>query len=131
MDGYTNNVLQQNPRKAARIALKVFLNIMDAWGVNLEQRQVFLSSPDRNEFEQWQQGNVESMNRDVIIRISYIIGIYKGLGLIFNDRSMADEWVNKPNKEFNDQSALEFMLGGDIEQLKQVREFVDGPFNFS
>lgn len=130
MDKDTNNILQQNPRKTARVALKVFLNIMDVWGVNLEQRQVLLGSPDRSEFEQWQQGNVESMNRDVIIRISYFIGIYKGLGLIFNDRSMADEWVNKPNKEFNDQSALEFMLGGDIEQLKQVREFVDGPFNF-
>jgi len=86
---------------------------------------VLLGSPDRNEFEQWQQGNVESMNRDVTIRISYVIGIYKGLGLIFNDRSMAGEWVNKPNKEFNEQSVLEFMLGGDIEQLMQVREFVD------
>ncbi|ATG59113.1 hypothetical protein CPA52_13105 [Pseudoalteromonas marina] len=23
---------------------------------------------------------------------------------------------------------MEFMIGGDIERLKQVREFVDGPF---
>lgn len=131
MDKLTNNILQQNPREAARVALKVFLNIMDAWGVNLEQRQALLGSPKQHEYESWQQGNVESINRDVVVRISFIIGIYKGLGLIFNDRSRADEWVNKPNKEFNGQSALEFMLGGDIERLKQVREFVDGPFNFS
>lgn len=65
------------------------------------------------------------------MRISYIIGIYKGLGLIFNDRSRADEWVNKPTPEFNGQSALDFMLRGTIDRLKQVREFVDGPFNFS
>ncbi|MBB1432182.1 antitoxin Xre/MbcA/ParS toxin-binding domain-containing protein [Pseudoalteromonas sp. SG43-4] len=130
MDTHTNNILQQNPREAARVALKVFLNIMDAWGVNLYQRQALLGSPKQYEYELWQQGNVESINRDVVVRISFIIGIYKGLGLIFNDRSRADEWVNKPNKEFNDQSALEFMLGGDIERLKQVREFVDGPFNF-
>jgi len=38
MDKDTNTILQQNPRKAARVALKVFLNIMDVWGVNLEQR---------------------------------------------------------------------------------------------
>ncbi|PKH92137.1 DUF2384 domain-containing protein [Pseudoalteromonas sp. 78C3] len=130
MDKHTNNILQQDPRKAARVALKVFLNIMDAWGVNLDQRQVLLGSPKNSEFEQWQQGNVETMNRDVVIRISYIIGIYKGLGLTFNDRIWADKWVNKPNPEFNGQSALDFMLSGNIEQLKQVREFVDGPFNF-
>lgn len=102
---------------------------MDAWGVKIKQHQVLLGSPDRNKFEQWQQGNIESMNLDVIIRISYIIGIYKGLGLIFNDRNRADKWINKPNEEFNGQSALESMFGGDIDQLKQVREFVDGPFN--
>lgn len=78
MDKRTNNILQQNPREAARVALKVFLNIMDVWGVNIKQRQVLLGSPDKNEFEQWQQGNVESMNRDVIIRISYIIKYTKG-----------------------------------------------------
>lgn len=69
------------------------------------------------------------MNSDVVMRISYIIGIYKGLDLIFNDRNRADEWVNKPNKEFSAQSALDFMLDGNIERLKQVREFVDGLFN--
>ena len=128
MDKHTNNILQQDPRRAARVALKVFLNIMDAWGVNLDQRQVLLGKPEQREFKLWQQGNVESMNSDVVIRISYIIGIYKGLGWIFNDRIWADKWVNKPNPEFNGKSALDFMLSGNIEQLKQVRELVDGFF---
>ncbi|MBB1327374.1 DUF2384 domain-containing protein [Pseudoalteromonas sp. SR45-1] len=128
MDDHAGNISEKDKLELTRIAYKVFLNIMDAWSINTKQQRVLLGSPEISEFELWQQGNTKDMNHDVIMRISYIVGIYKGLGLIFNDRVQADKWVNKPNQEFNDRSAITFMLEGNIEQLKRVREFVDNSY---
>ncbi|MBH0018711.1 antitoxin Xre/MbcA/ParS toxin-binding domain-containing protein [Pseudoalteromonas sp. NGC95] len=130
MRNYTNDIFQQDPKRAYQVTLSVFFRIMDKWNLEHSQQIILLGSPQESLFQEWLQNKVENISDEVLIRISYILGIYKGLGLIFNKRSQADSWINKPNKKFNQLSALEFMLNGEIEQLEEVRKYVDRQFGF-
>lgn len=67
------------------------------------------------------------MPADVLERISYILGIYKALHLLFADRAQADGWVRRPNAAlmFGGRSALERMLAGDVADLHAVRQYLD------
>ncbi|CCQ10873.1 hypothetical protein PALB_17470 [Pseudoalteromonas luteoviolacea B = ATCC 29581] len=76
-------------------------------------------------FYDWKNGNVSSLSNDTLERISYVLGIYKALGILFPTREQADAWPNKPNCAFNDKSALEFMLEGSMFHLREMRRYLD------
>ena len=58
-------------------------------------------------------------------RISYILGIYKGLQILLP--KTADQWVRKPNRAgiFGGRSALERMASGNVADLYVVRQYID------
>jgi hypothetical protein len=62
---------------------------------------------------------------DLATRISHLIGIFKGLEIIYEEPELADTWVKRPNDAFNGQSALERMLAGQITDLAEVRHYID------
>jgi len=66
-----------------------------------------------------------NLNRDVLERISYVLGIRKALMILFQNKEQADAWINKPNGDFGDESALDAMLGGSITDLARVRQYLD------
>ncbi len=58
-------------------------------------------------------------------RISYVLGIYKGLQILLP--RTADEWVRKPNTAapFGGRPAIERMTSGNVADLFVVRQYVD------
>jgi hypothetical protein len=66
--------------------------------------------------------------QDTLDRISYILGIYKALHILFSDDNRADEWVRRPNNAsmFGGMTALQFMLrDGRMVDLFKVRQYLD------
>lgn len=118
-------VLQENPAKTAQVALKVFFNIMDAWQVKGKDQMVLLGKPAESTFYNWKKGKVSSLSPDTLERISYIMGIYKALGILFPTREQADAWPLKTNKAFNNETALQFMLKGSMIHLSDMRRYLD------
>jgi hypothetical protein len=112
-------------RKVAQVALKAFFNITEAWGVKNKDQQTLLGEPAESTFYKWKSGNATSLSRDTLERVSYLIGIYKALGLLFPSRQQADAWVNKPNGAYNGKCALDIMLQGSIVNLSDVRRYLD------
>lgn len=76
--------------------------IADDWGLSAEVRSQLLD----------QQGAA-----------SQIITIDDALHRIFQDREQANAWPSKPNRAFQGQSALELILGGDIEQVRKHLQY--------
>lgn len=111
--------------KKAKVALSVFFNIMDAWRVKGKDQITLLGSPSESTFYKWKKGNVSSLSSDTLERISYVMGIYKGLGILFPTREQADAWPNKRNRDFNGLTAMEYMLKGSMINLWDVRRYVD------
>jgi hypothetical protein len=113
-----------DPRTSA-VAKKTFFRVMDLWGATNEQAQVLLGSPSRSTFFAWKKGEGGALSRDAFERISYVLGIYKALQILFADEARADAWVSKPNEAFGGSSALDRMVAGNISDLHAVRAYLD------
>ena len=106
-------------------ALRTFFNIADAWALNEGEQMAILGLDNRSTLQNWKRGEVAALSKDALERISYVMGIYKGLHILL-PRS-ADEWVRKPNKAsiFGGKSALDRMVSGNVADLYVVRQYVD------
>ena len=114
-------------RDLAAPALRAFFNIADQWGLGNEQERVLLGSPGRSTFYRWKRDLSGQLPHDVLERISYILGIYKALHLIFGNEQQADAWISRANDApmFGGRSALDRMLGGQVADLFVVRQYLD------
>ncbi len=112
----------------AKVALTVFFNIADKWDLSVEEQRTLLGNPVDSTFQLWQTNkSAADLPQDILERISYILGIYEALHVLFKLKASADSWVKKPNKAklFAGGTALDRMLRGDIEDLAVVRRYLD------
>ena len=117
-----------NDISKSAVALKGFFNICKAWSVDDEQSIILLGNVDVTLYNDWKQSPATAqLSHEVLERISYILGIFKGLQILLPNPTAADAWVNKLNSEviFGGKSALEKMLQGRLEDLATVRQYVD------
>ncbi len=111
----------------AGAGLRAFFRIAEAWGLGIEEQVTLLGSPGRSTYFKWKRDGATSLPRDVLERISYILGIYKALQILLPDLAAADGWVRRPNSAplFGGRSALERMLSGNVADLYLVRQYLD------
>lgn len=107
------------------VAKKAFFQIMGHWGVDNEPARTLLGSPSRSTFFEWKKGRGGALSRDALERVSYVIGIYKGLQILFPLPAQADAWICKANAAFGGKSALERMAAGNVADLHAVRAYID------
>jgi hypothetical protein len=88
---------------------------------------MLLGDPPESTFYKWKRQQDGTLARDTIERISYLLGIWKNLQILFPDAAQADAWLHKPNKAplFGGQSALQRMLSGNVADLYVVRQYLD------
>ena len=67
-----------------------------------------------------------ALSQDALTRVSALIGIFKGLRLLFSE-PLGDEWVRLPNKGplYGGQRPLDAMIRGGIPVMLEVRRHVD------
>jgi hypothetical protein len=106
-------------------AKRAFFRAMEAWRVRDAEARVLLGRPSRTTFYAWKRGEGGKLSHDTVERVSYVLGIYKALQLLFADPSRADDWMRKSNAAFGGQSALEHALGGRVVDLARVRQYLD------
>ena len=108
-------------------ALRAFFNIADHWALSATEQRVLLGNPPSSTFFKWKKERRGPLSRDVLERISYVLGIYKALQILLPDAARADAWVRQPNTAgpFGGRSALERMLGGNVGDLFVVRQYLD------
>ena len=114
-------------------ALRAFFAIAERWQLRIAEQRRLLGEPPESTFYKWKRQREASLGRDVIERISYVLGIYKSLQILFPDAARADAWVRRPNDAplFGGQSALERMLSGNVSDLYVVREYLDAQRGWS
>lgn len=106
-------------------ALRTFFRIAAAWGLKEQEQMRLLGLDSRSTFQSWKRGGVAALPKDALERISYVLGIYKGLHILVPQT--ADAWMRKPNKSpvFGGRSALERMMSGNVADLYAVRQYID------
>ncbi|PWK92566.1 MbcA/ParS/Xre antitoxin family protein [Fulvimonas soli] len=108
-------------------ALRAFFRLADAWKLRIADQRRLLGDPPESTFYKWKRQQDGALGRDTLERISYLLGIWKDLQILFPDPAQADAWLHKPNRAplFGGHSALERMLSGNVADLYVVRQYLD------
>jgi hypothetical protein len=114
-------------RRVSPAAVRLFLRLADLWNLSVDARCTLLGGIARPTYYKWQRGDVGPLSRDQLERISLVLGIHKGLKVLFADDASASRWFTSPNTDvpFGGRSPLERMLCGGIDDLYAVRRYID------
>lgn len=106
-------------------ALRTFFRVADAWKLSEQEQMSILGLDSRSTLQSWKKGGVATISKDALERISYILGIYKGLKVLL--AKSADDWVRKPNDAplFGGEPALNRLVSGNVADLFVVRQYID------
>src|SRR3981081_322670 len=90
-----------NRRRLSAPALRTFLAIADLWGLTEEQRLLILGYLSRSTYHNWcKQARAHgafTLDVDVLTRISAVLGIHQGLGILFPKEQLGVEWLRTPH----------------------------------
>ncbi len=112
--------------RLSQSALKGFFKLVAAWQVRDDDARELLGGLSASSFYDWKKNPDRVLEVDRITRISYLLGIYKALHILYGDK-LADEWVNLPNTNiiFGGRTPLAMMLGGGLLAMQTVRQLLD------
>ncbi len=139
MDGTTDPQMEFNPstvvdlttvetaKRLSAPGLKMFFGIMNIWKVqDIDARLLLGGVADGSYFELMLKPEGQLLDSDKMLRISYLIGIFKDLNLL-HGRELADEWVHIPNSNriFGGNTPLSYLIQGGIPAMQTVRRLLD------
>ncbi|MDY0975110.1 antitoxin Xre/MbcA/ParS toxin-binding domain-containing protein [Massilia sp. CFBP9012] len=112
--------------RLSQSALKGFFRLVAAWKLRDEDARELLGGLSSSAFYDWKKNPDRLLEVDRITRISYLLGIYKSLHILYGDK-LADEWVQllNTNPIFAGRTPLAFMLGGGLLAMQSVRRLLD------
>ncbi|KFI07859.1 antitoxin Xre-like helix-turn-helix domain-containing protein [Massilia sp. BSC265] len=112
--------------RLSRSALLGFFKLAAAWGVRDDDARELLGGLSSSTYYDWKKNPDRVLEVDRITRISYLLGIYKALHILYGDK-LADEWVHLPNTNpvFAGRTPLAYMLAGGLIAMQTVRKLLD------
>jgi len=108
-------------------AVKAFFNIMEKWRVKDSDAMALMGGVSSGKF--YNLKKVSSgvlLDQDKLSRISYIVGIFKALNIMFGEQ-LADAWIQLPNENriFGGSAPLQYMKSGGLPAFQVVRRLLD------
>ncbi len=112
--------------KLSASAIKGFFKLAAAWGLRDEESCALLGGLSSSAFYDWKKKPDRLLEVDRITRISYLLGIYKALHILYGD-ALADQWVGLPNRNviFGGRTPLQYMQEGGLVAMQRVRQLLD------
>jgi hypothetical protein len=117
---------EDDRRRLTAAAVKAVLRLVEAWGASNAEGASLLgvseSTWDRMKAGTWEG----TLSQDQLTRASALIGLFKGLHLLFAD-DMADRWPRLANRApvFDRLSPVRAMIDGGIPRMLETRQYID------
>jgi hypothetical protein len=116
---------ERDRARLSEVALKAFLALIKAWDLsNAEASSLLGVSPST--LDRMKRGSRPTLSQDQLTRVSALVGVYKGLHLLFADAT-ADEWARRSNSGplFERDTPIQAMIEGGIPRMLEIRRYVD------
>lgn len=115
--------------QARRDLARVVGALLDKWELSSESQMALLGmSPEsRQLLPRYRRGERALPNsRDTLDRAGYLLGIHKGLRLLFpEDEALRYGWVQRRNAMLDNRTPLDVMLDEGLVGLARIARFVD------
>jgi hypothetical protein len=118
-------------REVSGPGLRTFITLANLWGLTEEQRRRILGSPARSTYQNWvktvQEHRDLTLDYDVLIRISAVLGIYQALRILYDTEEQGIEWLRGPHKAriFGGKAPLDLITSGPQDAILTTRRFLD------
>lgn len=117
------------PHDRARLAmsgLDAFRRMTDFWRLANDEAAALLDVSDRTWARMKKPGWSGRVSQDQLLRLSALVGLYKGLHLYFSDE-LADRWPGLPNTGplFAGARPVDWMITGGLPAIIATRDYVD------
>ena len=116
--------IQANRAKLATMVTRLF----DHWGLEQSEQLALLglSEGSRTTLHRYRHGRALSNNRDLLDRVSHLLGIHKSLRILYpHNRDLAYRWPKSPNKRLHDMTPVEFVRREGFGGLASIRHMLD------
>ncbi|WP_395395632.1 MbcA/ParS/Xre antitoxin family protein [Novosphingobium sp. BL-8A] len=120
-----------NRRRLSAPGIRTFGAIADRWGLPDEQRRVLLGNPARAAYRSWckraRYYEDFALSVRTLLRISAILGVHQGLGVLFADEKAEAVWLRDPHQTpvFGGVSPLALMLTSGESGILAVRRYLE------
>ncbi|MCG8610123.1 MAG: MbcA/ParS/Xre antitoxin family protein [Pseudomonadales bacterium] len=115
-----------DPAREGYVALKVFFNITEQWQCSPEEQRILLGGVSRATLFRYKRLPQMELSRDILDRISAVMGIYGGTQILLGSLQRAIKWIRTPSNDFNQESAMDRMLRGSLMDIVEIRRYIDG-----
>lgn len=107
-------------------ALKGFFKIVELWEIPIKDARGLLGGLSETQFHEWKKGRARVLNIDTLTRISYLLGIYQALNVVFG-AELANKWINLSNTHplFAGDTPLQYLLQGGIPAFTWIRSLLE------
>ncbi len=113
------------------VGLRQAFAIAEAWELPQTALGTLLGTVPRS-LQRWRQqveaGEGLGLSPDTVERLSYLLGIWKALGILLPTPANRLLWLRNANSDapFNGQAPLTRLLAGQVADLYVVRHYLDG-----
>lgn len=111
-------------------ALRAFMRIASAWELTEHEQSAVLGTPRGVALAllEIDGDSTDDFSLETLERVSYVLGIYHALHILFPNQHQADGWIRRPNTSapFKGSTAISLMCSGSLNDLAIVREYLDG-----
>jgi hypothetical protein len=116
-------------RRLSPAALKALFRIATHWKLRDDDVRDLLGGISSGAYYLLKQNPPAAatpLNQDRLLRISYLIGIFKSLNILYSQR-LADQWMQLPNTNpiFAGRTPLDYILRGGTPAMDIVRRLLD------
>lgn len=112
-------------------ALDGAIRLSDLWRLSTEETCLLLGDmSERSWFrlkkQDFRADRTLRLSQDMLTRISVLVGIFKGLRLLFSE-TLADDWIRLPNRGplFGGRTPIEIAIERGIPGLLEIRFHID------
>jgi hypothetical protein len=108
------------------VALRAFFNIIARWKLKDDDARTLLGGLSNGPYYAWRKDPERTLDTDMLTRVSYLIGIFKALNILYGE-ALADDWVRLPNSNpiFAGRTPVAYMKAGGVPAMQTVRRLLD------
>lgn len=109
----------------AEALARTIINLIKAWDLTDAEAKTLLGGISTSTLSRWKNHNFPTFSRDLRMRMAHLIGIHKGIRFLFKEPERGYRWVKRGNEMLQGRSPLKIMLGGELEDLSRMRQWLN------